>query len=617
MRQRLAGFMTLGVLGCLPLCGLAAAPTNVGQKVAPVTFRDGTGKPLPLADLRDKKAIVVVFLSFECPVSTSYSQPLSILAAKHASQGVAFVGVCTNAELDAAELTKRVKEYSLGFPVYRDPDGVLADAFQAATTPEAFILDGTHTLRYRGRIDNAYAARLKKNRDITQHDLHKALDEVVAAKEVTHPVTVAVGCPIGRTAAAKETKAVAKATFHRDVLPILQKNCQACHRPGAVGPFSLMNFRQAVNWASDIKEYTHNRKMPPWKPSEGPALQHERRLSDRELAVLADWADHGTPEGDPKDGPTPVVFADGWSLGTPDLVLTVPEDFQLGPTGKDLFRVFVLPTGLTEDKHVVAYEVRPGNPRIVHHTLNFLDTTGQGRKLLEKEKERKRDAGELDQGPGYTVAMGVGFLPTGAIGGWAPGQVPHYLPEGVAYLLPKGSDVAMQVHYHRDGRLERDRTQIGFYFAKGPIKKRMQGLTIRGQFLYIPRNESDHHVKGSLWVDQDCTVHSVMPHMHLLGKQIKITMHPPEGPPQTLVGIKDWDYNWQETYWFREPLAVKKGSRFDVEAVYDNSDKNPNNPFSPPRPVFFGEQTTNEMCFGFLGATSNQPGRIPSRRSEK
>src|SRR5439155_22782261 len=162
------------------------------------------------------------------------------------------------------------------------------------------------------------------------------------------------------------------------------------------------------------------------------------------------------PEGGPKEAPPPAQFADGWTLGTPDLVLSVSEDFQLGPTGKDLFRVFILPTGLTEDKHVVAYEVRPGNPRIVHHTLNFLDTTGQGRELLEKEKARKKDAGTLDQGPGYPVAMGVGFLPSGAIGGWAPGQVPHYLPEGVAYLLPKESDIALQVHYHRDGRLERD-----------------------------------------------------------------------------------------------------------------------------------------------------------------
>src|SRR5207248_5544467 len=144
------------------------------------------------------------------------------------------------------------------------------------------------------------------NRDITQHDLQKALDEVIAAKEVSHPVTDAVGCPITRPSAKKATPVAANVTYYHDVLPILQKNCQACHRPGAVGPFALMNYRQAVNWASDIKEYTHNRKMPPWKPSAGPAFQHERRLTDHDLGVLADWADHGTPEGDAKDAPPPV-----------------------------------------------------------------------------------------------------------------------------------------------------------------------------------------------------------------------------------------------------------------------------------------------------------------------
>src|SRR5262249_30148723 len=162
------------------------------------------------------------------------------------------------------------------------------------------------------------------------------------------------------------------------VLPILQRNCQECHRPGEVGPFSLMTYRQAVNWATDIKEYTQSRRMPPWKISEGLAFHNERRLSDHGIAVLAAWADNGTPEGNPKDAPPPVKFAEGWRLGQPDLVLTLSDDFQVGPSGNDVFRCFVLPTNLTEDKFVEAMEVRPGNPRVVHHALLFVDTAGQG-----------------------------------------------------------------------------------------------------------------------------------------------------------------------------------------------------------------------------------------------
>jgi hypothetical protein len=234
--------------------------------------------------------------------------------------------------------------------------------------------------------------------------------------------------------------------------------------------------------------------------------------------------------------------------------------------------------------------------------------------MEQTERERAKKDDEKASGPGYSVAMGVGFVPSGALGGWAPGQVARHLPPDTGYFLPKGSDVVLQVHYHRNGRVEKDRTQIGLYFAPKPIAKRYQSLVIRGQFFFIPAGNADYKVKGTMWVGQDCTLHSVMPHMHMLGKEIKVTLTPPEGEAKTLVAIKDWDYNWQETYFFKEPIGVKAGTRFDVEAHYDNSANNPRNPFNPPRLAKFGEQTTDEMCFVFLGATSDQPGRIRSLR---
>jgi hypothetical protein len=363
--------------------------------------------------------------------------------------------------------------------------------------------------------------------------------------------------------------------------------------------------------------------MPPWKPVAGAAFHNERRLSDQEIATLAAWVDAGTPEGDPKDAPTPRQFPQGWQLGTPDLVLTVSEDFQVGPTGSDLFRCFVLPTNLPEDKYVAAVEVRPGNPRILHHTLLFIDRTGQGRKLQERaQKEPAPDPTDphapraLDRGPGYSVAMGVGFLPQGGLSGWAPGQMPRYLPEGTGYYLPRKADVVMQVHYHRNGRLEKDRTSVGLYFVKKPNARQYQGGVIAGggsgrgllrMLFSIPAGAERFPISGSLWAEGDCTLYSIMPHMHLLGKEIRVTLTPPDGPARTLVAIKEWDYNWQETYWFKEPVRVKAGSRLDVAAVYDNSANNPNNPFNPPRRILFGEQTTNEMCFVFLGGLADRP----------
>jgi hypothetical protein len=264
----------------------------------------------------------------------------------------------------------------------------------------------------------------------------------------------------------------------------------------------------------------------------------------------------------------------------------------------------------------------------VHHLLLFADTTGAGRKL-EKDFQDKAKANPVldehtgqpskyDIGPGYTRTMGVGFLPRQGLLGWAPGYQPRYMPDGVGLLLPKNADVVMQVHYHRNGRLEKDRTQIGLHFAKKKVEHPYQSAAVAGgagagplRFLFaIPANEEHFKLDGNAWASKDFTLLSVMPHMHLLGKEIRITLTPPDGPEQKLLAIKKWDYNWQETYFLKEPIAVKAGTKFHVEAYYDNSDKNPLNPFSPPRRVTLGEQTTNEMCFVFLGGYSESGARM-------
>lgn len=582
-----------------------ASNAKLNKKIDNLTFKDAAGKAVALHDLKNKKAVVVVFLSFECPVSNSYAPFLNEFTKQYGPRDVAFLGLCTNDETPA-DVARRAQEFKLAFPVYKDVGFLAANAFQAEMTPEAFVLDHNFVLRYRGRIDDGYYARLKKNIEVKHHDLKNALDDLLAGKNVRQPITKAVGCMIQRDSVAR-TK-TGNVTYHRDVLPILMKHCQDCHRPGDVGPFSLLTYKQAVNWAADIKEYTQNRKMPPWKPSEGQAFHNERRLTDNELATLATWADGGTPEGDPKDAPPPRKYTSGWHLGQPDVILSMPDEFTLGPSGRDMFRCFVLPTNLPADAYVSAVEVKPGNARVVHHTLLFIDRTGAARKLEAAQRNMPKDPNGHDNGPGYSMAMGVGFLPQGALGGWAPGQVPHILPEGSGFYLPKGADVVMQMHYHRNGRVEKDRTQVGLYLVKKPVSRRYQSAVIPGRFLSIPPGEANFRVTGDIWIDQDCALYSVMPHMHLLGKKIKVTMTTPEGKQSTLVGIDDWDYNWQETYWFKEPVQVKAGSRFSVEAVYDNSTQNPSNPSNPPKRVFFGEQTTNEMCFVFLGGLSEQPG---------
>jgi peroxiredoxin len=584
---------------------------KTGEAVADFTLKDADGQPWSLRGLKDPSAIVVVFLSFDCPVSTDYCTPLADLHKAYASKGVAFVGVCPRDEGDAATIAKKAKEYRLPFPVLRDDALKATQALGAKVTPEAFVLDSKRALRYRGRIDDAYLARLKKNQRVTREDLKLALEAIVAGKEVTIAETEAIGCTI----ALPEAKVSGKVEYHRDVAPILQKHCQECHRPGAVGPFSLLTYKQARTWAEDIKGYTKDHRMPPWKPVDGPAFRGERRMTEAEVKTLAEWVDGGTVEGDPRNAPAPRVFSDGWQLGKPDLVLTMPE-FELGATGGDHFRAFVLPTNLTEDKHITAIEVHPGNPRIVHHAVALLDPGQRGRKQEENQKLRDERYKPADRGAGYESPMALELLPSSLlgpwplIGVWTPGQVPGHLPEGTGYYVPRGTDLVLQIHYHRSGRVEKDRTSIGLYFAKKPEVRRVEGFSFPGPVLWVPAGAERYKVTGVAYAPWDIVLYSAFPHMHLIGKEMKVTMTPPGGTPTTLLEIKDWDFNWQETYFYQKPISVPAGTRFDLEAIYDNSAKNPANPFNPPRTIFAGLETNNEMCAILFDATSDRQGRI-------
>jgi peroxiredoxin len=622
----LRGLLAALVLGLGALTSLTAdSPKNVSG----LSFHPATGPVVPWNQIAGKKATVVVFLSFDCPMSTSYAKPLADLAAAYAARGVVFIGLVPTDDT-AATIARQAKEYNLGFPVFKDDRLAAAEILDATTTPQVFVLDENHDIRYRGRIDDGYTRRLVPNRKVTEHDLVNALDAVLSGKPVPVPKTDAIGCRIVREKQAKTVVANAP-VYYKDVLPILQARCQSCHRPGEAAPFSLMNYKQAVNWAEDVKAFTRDRRMPPWKPRGGKEFVGDRRMSEKEIDTISRWVDAGCPEGDRKDAPPAPTFPDGWVLGKPDLILEPADDFVLGPTGADHFRVFVLPTGLTEDKYVVGVEVRPGNPRVVHHAINLFDATGSARQLQTLSQaggQKGRKPSDVDIGSGFASGMLPGIRispadlradhpPVGPLGGWAPGVVPRELPPGTGYLLPKGSDFVMQLHYHRNGRIERDRTRVGLYFAKTSIDRAMLALFVPGSFKmdrkgseglgYIPAGDPHFVARGSWYALENCTLHAIMPHMHLLGKSVKMTMTPPGGRPDLLIDIPDWDYNWQEYYFLKEPVKVRAGTRFEIEAVLDNSATNPNNSHVPPIDIRFGEQTTDEMLFGFFGATKDNP----------
>lgn len=376
-------------------------------------------------------------------------------------------------------------------------------------------------------------------------------------------------------------------TFNRDISPILWKNCAGCHRSGEVGPFPLLTYRDAAKRADFLAEVTVSRRMPPWKPEPGfGAFLDEHRLSDEDIRRIAEWSEAGAPEGDPADLKPLPTFPEGWQLGKPDLVLEVPERFEIPATGRDVYRCFVIPIPIDFDRTVAAVEFRPGNRRVVHHALLYLDTTGAA---------RSRDAD--DPGPGYTTFGGPGILPTGMLGGWAPGAMPRRLPDGVGRYLRKGSDLVLQVHYHPDGKPETDRSVVGVYFTPTPARKIVAGIAVRTRDIDIPPGESRYRASAqSEPLPVDVHAIGISPHMHYVGREMKVVARTPEGRTVPLIWIKDWDFNWQGQYQFRSPVDLPKGTVITVEAFYDNSADNPANPSKPPRRVRWGEQTTDEMC---------------------
>jgi peroxiredoxin len=583
--------------------GSTAAPD--AKPAANFTLVDSTRKNWTLHDQK-AKAIAVVFLAAECPMSNGYLPALADMSAKYAEKGVAVIGVFPDPETTTAQLVAHAKEYKVPFPLIRDPEQAAVTALGAKITPEVVVLDDKFVVRYRGRIDDGYTARLKQKPMVTRHDLVAALDEVLAGKAVSIPEARAFGCPI-EVIDKKYAASAAGVTFYKDVLPVLQAHCQACHRPGQVGPFALTSYKETAKWAALCLEEISANRMPPWKPAPNALLAGDRSMPATAVKVIEKWVAQGMPEGNPKDAPTVAMkYTDDWSFGEPDLILEAPADATVAGTGKDLFRVMVFPTNFTEEKYIVAMEVKPGNPRVVHHTVQLLDTSGAARRLAaEAAKNQKPD--DPDRGPGYVVNMGFGFLPdfSNLLNGWAPGMLPKMLPDGVGQRLPKGADICVQFHYHRTGKVETDRTKVGVYFAKKPVTERFVSIPVGGLFWAIPPGEKNYKVDTSWRLPDDAMVYRLTPHMHLIGKDIELLATLPGEKERLLIRVPAWDFNWQEQYELKEPLKLPKGTVLRVRATYDNSADNPNNPSSPPRVVRLGEQTTNEMCFVVLGVTSS------------
>lgn len=414
---------------------------------------------------------------------------------------------------------------------------------------------------------------------------------------VTGLVAIGFGLNATQKAAVAVKQLPKNVTYAEHVAPILNAHCTSCHHDGAVAPFSLVGYDASKKQSANIVSSTEGKRMPPWKAVHGYGdFQDENILSETEMAILKSWSESGSKRGDQKKEPKPQVFSTDWDLGKPDIVLSASKPFKLGAEGEDVYRNFVFDLKNTEPLYVTAMDVKPGNRKVVHHVIGFLDAGGKTVSLAAQNNDGQE---------GYTSSGGgIGTLPSGSLGGWAPGVMVRRTPAGTAFVVKPGTKVVMQVHYHKNGKETLDHTKLGLYTTKVKPEKEVDIFWCANPGFRIPAGASDHKVAWKQSIPTDATIYSVMPHMHLLGKSMKAKLIKDDGTEVPLVFVDKWDFNWQLVYALKEPMKVKKGWKLAVEAYYDNSDANP---YKTGKAVTWGEQTTDEMALLVVGYTSETP----------
>jgi peroxiredoxin len=561
----------------------AAPPGRIepGTRVEDFSAKDTWGKSHALSQIGDDKIVVLAFIGVECPLAKLYVPRLADLARKYESRGVVFLGVDSNRQDSIKEIGAFARRQALPFPVLKDLRQKIADGVGATRTPEVVVIDRKRILRYRGRIDDQFGfspndpkASYRRTTPL-RHDLAGALNAILTDKPVAQAETAAAGCLIGRD---REPTANPRVTYCREVAPILNKHCLLCHRTGELAPFPLTSFGEASGWADMIAEVTRTNRMPPWHADEKYGkFSNDARLSDREKQVLLDWAESGSTEGNPSDLPVAPTFAEGWMIPEPDEVLYMSDTpFEVPATGVIELKTFIVDPGWKDDRWISSIEPRPGNRSIVHHILVYVLPPGEAFAQLRRENS---------------------FL-----GVYAPGLRQEPLAPGLARFVKAGSRLVFNVHYTPNGSPQKDRSFVGIKFAHAnSVRSEILVSAAINRSFTIPPGEPNHEVRSSYRFKQDVFLLSMLPHMHLRGKDFLCQAIYPGGSREILLFVPRYDFDWPTVYRLAEPKFLPAGTWFSCVAHYDNSEGNLNNP-NAQTSVSWGEQVFDEMMIGFFEA---------------
>jgi acetyl esterase/lipase len=579
-RGPLAGLVLLALVGATALPALAAdKAAAIGDRVVNSnSLRDLRGNRRALHDFKDHKAVVLVFLGADCPISNLYLPGLIELEKNYRSKDVQFLAVYPNEQEDLDQVAAHAYDRDVPFPVLKDFGQKLAESVGATRVPTVAVLDGQFTLRYRGRIDDRYGSSSRREK-ATRDDLTQAIDEVLAGKKVTVPETETDGCLLDR---GQKRAAKKNVTFAKDVAVVLQRRCQNCHRPDEAAPFSLLTYDDAAKHGRMIKEVTAQRRMPPWgADARYGHFNNDRRMTRDEIDTLTAWVDEGMPRGDDRDLPRPMTWPKGWAHGQPNVVFSMPQEFEVPADGVLPYQNYVVSTNFTEDRWVRVAECRPGARGVVHHIVVYILKPGQ--------QQPEAIDGTLS-----------------VLAAWAPGDLGLVCPPDTALRVPKGAQLIFELHYTPNGTVTKDRSAVGVTFAKEPPKYELFTNIFANDSIQMGPNDPHYRAEATWRLRADARILSFLPHMHWRGQNYHYEVVYPGGKREPLLSVPRWDFNWQNVYQLQEPLKLPKGARLHAVAHWDNSRNNPLNP-DPTKSVRWGLQTWDEMMVGWVAYVWERP----------
>jgi hypothetical protein len=562
-------------LACMGL--FWAQGSGAAQRVDNFTLLDQNGKSHKLHYLSDRKAVVIMVQGNGCPIVRAAWHTLKEIRADYAAKGIEFLMLNSNLQDNRTSIKSEASEFGYDIPILADAAQLVGEAMGVDRTAEVFVIETkSWSVVYRGPIDDRLTYE-RQRATAKEAFLTDALDNVLVGRPIAIAKRDAVGCIVNFPHREKP-RAI---SYSKTVAPLLVKNCVGCHRKGGIAPWAMTSYAMVRGFAPMIREVLRTQRMPPWHAD--PSVGHwvgDRSLSPADMATLVHWVEAGAPRGSGKDPlESERQEASEWTLGEPDLVLTLPA-FEVPATGVVSYQYPTVVNPLDKPVWVRAAVVLPGDRTVVHHILT-----------------------------GYTAAAGAGAGRAGGLGalgisvfesslsGYVPGTDPHAFPEGTGVLIEPGGRFVLQIHYTPTGKVTQDVTRLGLYFHDKPPRQIMRNVVAVNPLISIAPNLVAYEDSAYISFDKPAIVYSLFPHAHYRGASSKFEIRYPDGRNELLLSVPRYDFNWQRDYVFEKPLEVPAGAKIIHTTVYDNSPQNPANP-DPLKQVTWGEQSWEEMLYG-------------------